>query len=202
VAAERHDRTLRSALVAPVGRGEIVLSRWLALQLGMLLTLAVLLGAALASTGSRFAFSDVYGEAVEPLAVAAELRRYTLAAAGYLVLPLMALVSAGFLVSVVSAAPATAAALGLGGVLLLDIAKSVLPGTSPLRLYFFNYYLPTLFDRSSYLHGVTAYAEGRGDVLWLDDAPEHTFALAVPLVTAGICLTVAGWVFSRRDTTE
>jgi hypothetical protein len=105
-------------------------------------------------------------------------------------------------VSVVSGTAATAAGLGLGIFFVLDIAKSILPGSSPLRLYLFNYYLPTLFDRSSYLHGVTAYAEGRGDVLWMDDAPEHLFALLAPVVTAGVCVVVAALVFSRRDCTE
>lgn len=202
VAAERHDRTLRNVLVAPVYRSEVALSRWLALQLVSLLILSVLVGAAFASTAIGFTFGDIYGEAIEPLAEASELRHFTLAAVGYLILPLVALVSVGFLVSVVAGTPVTAAGLGLGVALLLDIGKSILPGSSPLRLYFFNYYLPTLFDRSSYLHGVTAYAEGRGDVLWMDEAPEHAFALVSPLVTAGICLIVSTWIFSRRDCTE
>ena len=202
VAAERHDRTLRNLLVMPVGRTELALSRWLALELGMLFLVAVLVAAAYVSTATRFEFGDIYGEAIEPLAEALELRHFTLMALAFLVLPLVALVSVGFLVSVISGTAATAAGLGLGIFFFLDIGKSILPGSSPLRLYFFNYYLPTLFDRSSYLHGVTAYAEGRGDVLWMDDAPEHLFALLAPLVTAGVCVGAAALVFSRRDCTE
>ena len=202
VAAERHDRTLRNLLVAPFGRLELTLSRWLALQLGTLMLAAFLVVTAWLSTLTRFEFGDVYGEAIEPLAEAAELRQFTLAALGYLVLPLVALVSVGFLVSVVSGTSATAAGLGLGLFFLLDIAKSILPGSSSARLYLFNYYLPTLFDRSSYLHGVTAYAEGRGDVLWMDEAPEHLYCVVAPLVTAAVAVTVAGLVFSRRDCTE
>ena len=202
MAAERQDKTLRNTLVAPVRRSEVILSRWLALQLTMLLLVAVVLGSSVVSTASHFAFGDIYEEAVEPLAEASELRHLTLVAVGYLICPLMALGSVGFLVSVLSATPATAAGLGLGLCFLLDIGKSILPGNSPLRLYFFNYYLPTLFDRSSFLHGVTGYAEGRGDMLWLDEAPEHTFAVVVPLATVAVCLVAASWFFSRRDCTE
>jgi ABC-type transport system involved in multi-copper enzyme maturation permease subunit len=202
LASERHDRTLRNLLVAPVRRAELVLSRWLALELATLLLAAALVAATYASTATRFEFGDIRGEAIEPLAEAGELRRFTLVALGYLVPPLVALVSLGLLVSVVSATPASAAGLGLGVFFLLDIGKSIFPGSSPFRLYFFNYYLPTLFDRSSYLHGVAAYAEGRGDVLWMDDAPEHVFCLLVPLVTAAICVAALVFVFSRRDCTE
>ncbi len=202
VAAERHDRTLRNLLVMPVGRTELALSRWLALELGMLFLVAVLVAAAYVSTATRFEFGDIYGEAIEPLAEALELRHFTLMALAFLVLPLVALVSLGVLVSVISGTAATAAGLGVGSFFFLDIGKSILPGSSPLRLYFFNYYLPTLFDRSSYLHGVTAYAEGRGDVLWMDDAPEHLFAVLAPLVTTGVCVGAAALVFSRRDSTE
>ena len=199
---ERHDRTLRGSLVAPVRRRDIVLARWFALQLTIVLLVVTIVAAAAASTAFHFTFGDVYEEAIEPLAEATELRTHVALGVLHLVLPLVALVSVGFFISVFTRSPATEAGLSLGALILLDISKSMVPGSSPLRLYFFNSYLPTLFDRSSYLHGATAYAQGIADLLWLPDAPEHVCGVVVPLVTGGVCLLAALWLFTRRDWTE
>ena len=57
------------------------------------------------------------------------------------------------------------AGLALGSLFFLDIVKAIFPRHSSLQLYLFNSYLPTLFDRSSYWHGVKAYAQGITDIV-------------------------------------
>ena len=86
--------------------------------------------------------------------------------------------------------------------MLLDVVKSIAPATSSFRRYLFNSYLPTFFDESSYWHGVTAYAQGITDVLWMADAPEHGYGTFVPLGTLVVGFGLSLAVFSRGEYSE
>ncbi len=199
VAGEYQDGTLRNLLVTPARRSEIVLARWIALSVTALIVLVTVSIVAAASTALHFSFDDVYEEAIEPLAEASELRDFSVVSILHLILPLCALVSFGLCLSFFSSAPAPAAAAALGGLLILDIVKSILPAGSAARRYLVNSYLPTLFDETSYLQGTAAYARGFADRLWLPDAPEHSFAVMVPVATAVLFVGVSLLLFSRRS---
>lgn len=202
IVVDRHDKTLRNLLVAPVWRGRIIAVRWLALQGIALLLLALLAAGVFLSTAIHFEFGEIYEEAIEPLATVEELRTYTLIGLAKLILPLAAVVSVGVLVSVLTVAPATAAGVALGLLLLLDIVKSIASANSSFRLWLFNSYLPTLFDDSSYWNGVTAYAQGITDVLWMADAPEHGYGIFIPLGTVVVCFGLSLFVFLRGEYSE
>jgi hypothetical protein len=61
---------------------------------------------------------------------------------------------------------------------------------------------PSLFDQTSYLHGVTAMANGIGDVLWSDTGPERHLGLLVPAAYTAVFLLLSLAVFSTRDYAE
>ena len=199
VAGERSEKTLRDVLAAPVRRSEVLLSRWIALELELLLLVLVVVGAALASTALFYRFDDITAGAVEPLFYASELRGETMRAILYHLPPAAALVTLGILVSVLAGSPAMAAAIAAGSLLAIDIAKSIFSGASSGPLYLFNAYLPTLFDRTSYLHGVTALANGIGDVIWSEDSVRHALVVVVPLAYIAVFLAVSLAAFSRTD---
>ncbi|MBI4603415.1 MAG: ABC transporter permease subunit [Planctomycetes bacterium] len=202
VAWERSERTLRDVLAGPVRRSEVLLSRWIALELELALAVLLVLAAAGVSSLLHYRFEDIRGDAIEPLFYAGEVGRHAALGVAYFLPPAAALVTVGLLVSVLAATPAVAAAAGLGALLCLDIAKSLFSSTSGFVLGLLNAYLPSLFDRTSYLHGVTAMANGIGDVLWADDAPQHLLVLLVPGLYAGCALAAALALFTRRDFTE
>lgn len=202
VAWDRSEKTLREPLAGPVLRSEIVLSRWLALELELVLVLLLVSLAALASTALQYRFEDITAGAVEPLFYASELREHTLLGLAYCVPPAAALVTLGVLVSVVSATPAMAAALGAGSLLVLDVTKSVFSGASRVPRFLFNSYLPTLFDRTSYLHGVAQLSNGVSDVLWSDDSPAHRLVWLVSLGYIAAFLGLSLLVFTSRDYAE
>ncbi len=202
VAAERHDRTLRNVLSGPVSRLEVALSRWVALLLTAFLLVVLVAACAWGSTAIHFSFGDVYGDAIEPLAAGDELRRYSFVAIAYIVPAIFALASVGFLISCTARTAAGAAGVAIGVFFFFEIVKSVLPGSSGATRYLWNSYLPALFDRTSYLAGVIAFADGRTDVLWLDDSVEHLCVWAVPGITALGCAAIGIALFVRRDVTE
>jgi ABC-type transport system involved in multi-copper enzyme maturation permease subunit len=202
IAGERSDRTLRDALVAPVGRAEILLSRWIVLALECLLVVAVVAIAAGVSTLTRFSFEDIREEAIEPLFTSSEVWEETIRATLGVALPLVALATLGLLVSVCSASPAMAAALSLGSLMALDVAKSVFAAREGFTMALFNSYLPTLFDRTSYLRGVTAMAGGMGDVLWIQGSPRYALQFVVPAATIAALLGVTLVRFSREEFRE
>ena len=202
IAWERSEKTLRDALAGPVHRGEILFSRWLALQAEMLLLLALVAVLAFASTLVHYRFEDIRGDAIEPLFYARELARHTALGIAYFIPPAFALVTLGLLASVLSASPAMAATLALGALFCLDISKSVFSSASGVVPGLFNSYLPSLFDQTSYLHGVTAMANGIGDVLWSDTGPERHLGLLVPAAYTAVFLLVSLAVFSTRDYAE
>jgi ABC-type transport system involved in multi-copper enzyme maturation permease subunit len=202
VAWDRSEKTLRNTLAAPVRRSEVLLSRWLVLELEVLCLLGLVVGAALLSTALHYSFEDIRGEAIEPLFYASELRHHTAIAIAYHVPAAVALVSLGLLASVLSTSPAVSAALGLSLLLGLDITKSVFSSARGVVQSLFNSYLPSLFDQTSYLHGVTAMANGIGDVLWADDSPLHWLVLAVPAAYTAAALAASLVLFSRRGFAE
>ncbi len=202
IAWERSEKTLRNYLAGPVKRSEVFLSRWIALELEMLLLLGLVVSAAYFSSASRFAFEDIRGEAVEPLFYAADITPHLRLAILYFVPGAAALVSAGVLASVLCATPAVATALALGSLLCLDIAKSVFSSRSGWVSFLFNSYLPTLFDRTSYLVGVQGMSEGKSDALWPDSSPEHWLVWLVPLATLAVTTGLSLGVFVRRDYAE
>lgn len=202
VAGERSDRTLRDALVAPVGRTELILARWIVLALECLLIVAVVSIAALLSTLTRFSFGDIREEAIEPLFTSSEVWEETIRAVLGVAPPLVALATLGLAVSVACGSPAMATALSLGSLMALDVAKSVFAGREGFTTCLFNSYLPTLFDRTSYLHGVTAMAGGMGDVLWIHGSPRYALQLFVPAITAAALLVLALARFWREEFRE
>ena len=199
---ERSEKTLRNTLAGPVRRSEVLLSRWLALELEVLLLLGLVVAGAFFSTFLGYRFEDIRGDATEPLFYASELRHHTILGILYFVPPAMALVTFGLFLSVLSASPAAGAVLSLGSLLLLDIAKSIVSSSSKMTCCLFNSYLPTLFDQTSYLHGVTKLSEGVSDVLWMDGSPQHTLDFAVPCLYAMVFLLLSLAIFSRKDFTE
>jgi ABC-type transport system involved in multi-copper enzyme maturation permease subunit len=202
LAWERSEKTLRNTLAGPARRSEVLLSRWLAIEVEVFLLALLVAGAALFSTFLNYRFEDIRGDASEPLFYADELRHHTILGVLYFVPPAMALVTLGLFLSVLSATPATAAALSMGALLLLDIGKSIFSGTSKATSYLFNSYLPTLFDQTSYLHGVTKLAEGVSDVLWMDQSPQHRLNFVVPCVYTVVLFSLSLVIFSRKDFTE
>jgi ABC-type transport system involved in multi-copper enzyme maturation permease subunit len=199
IAGERSEKTLRDVLAAPVRRFEVLLARWLVLEMELVLLVALVAAAGLISADFFHDFEDITAGAIEPLFYASELREETVRAVLYHVPPAAALVTMGLLISVVAASPAVAAAAAAGSLLAIDIAKSIFSGASSGPLYLFNAYLPTLFDRTSYLHGVTALANGIGDVVWSEDSVRHALVVLVPLGTIAAFLGLALAVFSRTD---
>ena len=127
---------------------------------------------------------------------------YSLLGLANLILPLAAVVSVGMLVSVLTAALATAAGRALGLLLLLDIVTSVFPTSAVSRLGPVNSFLPTRCDESSVFHGVTAYAQVITGVLWMADAPEHGYGIFIPLGTLVVCFGLSFVVFSRGEYSE
>ncbi len=202
IAWERSEKTLRNYLTGPVKRSEVFLSRFVALELEMLLLLSLVVVAAHLSTNSHFAFEDIRGEAIEPLFLAEDITPHLWLAIAYFVPAAAALVSVGLLVSVICATPAVATALALSLLLCLDIAKSVFSGRSNWVSCLFSSYLPTLFDRTSYLFGVQGMSEGKSDALWPDSSPHHWFVWIVPAATLLVSVTVSLAIFVRRDYAE
>jgi ABC-type transport system involved in multi-copper enzyme maturation permease subunit len=199
---ERSQKTLREAVAAPVTRGEIILSRWLVLELTLLALILLAVAVALFSTALQYRFDDVRAEAVAPLFYKEELWEGLGRALVYHLPAAAALVTLGLLVSVLSATPAVAASLAVGALLFLDVAKSVFSRGAEAPPYLFNAYLPTFFDESSYLHGVTALANGIGDVVWSEDSPRHALVFAVPLACAAGFLAIALVIFQRKEFAE
>ena len=202
VSWDRSEKTIRESLAGPVLRSEIVLSRWLALELELVLLLALVALAALASTSALYRFEDITAGAIEPLFYASELRDHTLLGLAYHVPPAAALVTLGLLISVLASTPAMAAAVSAGSLLVLDVTKSLFSGASSAPQFLFNSYLPTLFDRTSYLHGVTQLSQGVSDVLWSDDSDAHRLVWLVSLGYAGAFLVISVLVFTVRDYAE
>lgn len=202
LAWEKSDRTLRNYLVAPLQRSEIFLSRWISLELELLLLLGLVVLAGTLSTGSRLSFEDIRGEAIEPLFYASELREHTARAILYFVPAGVALVTVGLLASVLCSTPAAASALALGALVSLDVAKSLVPGSSSWSWWLFNSYLPTLFDQSSYLRGVSEMARGIGDVLWAENGPQHSQIWITCGVTTAASLLLAMLLFQRKASAE
>jgi ABC-type transport system involved in multi-copper enzyme maturation permease subunit len=199
VAGERSEKTLRDVLAAPVRRSEVLLSRWIGLQLELVLLVALVAAAGLVSTSLFHDFEDITAGAIEPLFFAHELREETTRAILYHLPPAAALVTLGLLISVLAASPAVAAASAAGSLLAIDIGKSIFSGASSGPLYLFNSYLPTLFDRTSYLHGVTALANGIGDVIWSGDSVRHALVMVVPLGYTAVFLGLSLVAFSRTE---
>lgn len=202
VAAERSERTLREVIAGPVRRSEVLLARWSALELELLLVVALATGLAWLSTRLHYDFVDLRGEAVAPIFYAEELAHASALAVLYFVPAAAAVISLGLLVSVLAATPATAAALGLGALLILDVLKALLSSASWGDAVLVNIYLPTLFDRTSYLHAAAAAADGVSDLLWLDDDPRHRLNLLVPLAYTLGSLAAAITTFTRKDFVE
>lgn len=202
IAWERSEKTLRNQLVGPVERCEVLLSRWLALQGEMLALLALVTGAAYFSTATHYAFEDIRGEAIEPLFYAPELLEHLSLGMAYFLPAAMALVTVGIMISSFCATPVVATAIAVGGILCLDVAKSVFSGRADWVAWLFTSYLPTLFDQTSYLHGVSAMANGIGDVLWPGTAPQHWLVWIVPAVTTAVCLGISLLSLQRRDYAE
>jgi ABC-type transport system involved in multi-copper enzyme maturation permease subunit len=202
VSWDRSEKTLREPLAGPVLRSEIVLSRWLALELELVLLLLLVALAALATTSALYSFEDITAGAIEPLFYASELRDHTLLGLAYHVPAAAALVTLGLLISVLAGTPAMAAALAAGSLLVLDVGKSLFSGASAAPRYLFNSYLPTLFDRTSYLHGVTQLSQGVSDVLWSEDSDAHRLVWLVSLGYAGAFLVLSVLVFTTRDYAE
>jgi ABC-type transport system involved in multi-copper enzyme maturation permease subunit len=199
---ERSEKTLRDVVAGPVRRSEVILSRWVALEVELLLSIVLVAGAAFISTRLFYRFEDITAGAVQPLFYADELRAETLRAILYHLPPAAALVTLGLFISAVSGSPAVAAAGAAGSLLVLDIGKSIVSGASTGPLYLFNAYLPTLFDRTSYLHGATALAGGIGDVIWSGDSIRHTLVVLVPLGYIAALLAASLAVFSRTEFAE
>jgi ABC-type transport system involved in multi-copper enzyme maturation permease subunit len=202
VAWDRSEKTLREPLAGPVRRSEIVLSRWIALELELVLLVALVALAALASTSFLYRFEDITAGAIEPLFYASELRLHTLVALAYHVPAATALVTLGLFISVLARTPAMAAAAAAGSLLVLDVAKSLFSGASAAPRFLFNSYLPTLFDRTSYLHGVAQLSQGVSDVLWSEDSEAHRLVWIVSLGYAGVLLALSLLVFTARDYAE
>jgi ABC-type transport system involved in multi-copper enzyme maturation permease subunit len=196
LAAERADGTLREIVAGPFRRRDILLARFLALGLELILGSILVVAAAYVSTRTCWPLEDIRADAVEPLFFAEEIDRELRLALLYHLPPSIALLALGLLISVLAPGPA---ALATGGLLVLDFAKSILERSGAISEYLFNSYLPTLFDRTSYLRGAAALADGVGDVIWSADASRHALVIPVSLGTLAFCLAAALAIFHRED---
>jgi len=200
LAGEYARGTLRNVLLRPVGRGQLVLGKALALFAAGFASWAALVAAALAASAWAFDFRDLAeilpnGDAFPlPGATAAELWPLLRTAALASLLPLAAMCAVGFLAGSLLRNAAGALATALGTLLFLDLARGVAREFA-LEAWLPTAYLPSPLGDTSYLRFFADVAEGVSNTAF-------EFADTAAVVAPAWCLValaLAALVLHRRS---
>ncbi len=192
--------TLRNLLLRPVGRTPLVLGKAAAVLAAALAGYALVAGTAVGGAGLAFDFTDVVEimetRSAEPWVVAraADLRPELLRVVPLMFLPLAAYAMLGFLAGAVTRRGVSALALSAGGVIFLDLARTV-GRELGFERWLLSAYLPSPLGDTSLLAGLLdrirapndlprGYAEG---------------AVLVPLAWLAACLLLSVLAVRRRS---
>jgi ABC-type transport system involved in multi-copper enzyme maturation permease subunit len=189
VASETSRGTFRTLLIRPVSRIEFLSAKLLSGIAYMLLLFATNAGVSLA-IARGYPLAGAFDSRIEIPGAAEQIGTYSIALLLSL-LPQIAAVCFGFVVSVLSANVGTAVGVSLGLLLSLQTAKQFIRiGEFELNRWVFN----TYYDEAMRIASIKA--SGMYEV-WLQD--KVFFLIGTSLVSAAVFVTIGFWSFLRRD---
>jgi ABC-2 type transport system permease protein len=185
VSEEVQQGTLKTLLLRPVRRTDVLLSKMVALSIFSVL-LVLVMGAASGLAACRYDFGSLVSQGGKD---AATLTRYTAGAFGLALAPLFSLVAFGLLFSCAIDHPGQGTGAAIGGYFVLSAVAGL---TVAAKKWFFVYYVALpfedLFDMGG---GVSAAAK---------EFREHApLAVEVPLASALVLLLGAALLLRMRD---
>lgn len=189
VAGETSRGTLRTVLVRPVSRWDFLLAKFLvAVTYLVVLVTANLVPALL--IGKNYPLESAFDRNIE-IPPPSEQAVVYLTAIGLALIPQIAAVAFGFVISVIAKNVGTAVGMAVGLLLSIQAAKEFVQiGDVEVRRYVFSSYFDEPFRiASTKISGV--YEVWGQERIYL--------LLATSLATIAICLFISFWTFLRRD---
>jgi len=191
VAGETSGGTFRMILPRPITRAEFLSAKILMGVTFSVLLIVFYIFVSLVSSIGIYSFGPII-EDQEVVMTTGVIAGQLALALLFTLLPLMAAVSYGIFMSVLSRSLATAIGASIGILLALDIIKHIFRvGDFMIKPYIFT----TYFDE--FLKIAQDYAQGL-EVVWFDPDPE-AIAIIVPIMTVAILTSLSFIIFLRRD---
>lgn len=185
-------QTYKTIILRPHRRIEWVAGKFALLLIVIAMLCVSVCTTALALSGALGDYTAIEEEGFVFLE-ASEMRHETLKALALAVPPMIAVAAFGLMISTMTDHTGVAASAALGTYVILETAKESMEEG---RLYLFNSFMPSLIDRS-YFDVLRKLAEGYLDEPWEENVLQ--FAIATPLISAGVFLVVAAVIFGRRN---